>query len=250
MGSPASTPSRRRTGTIVATAAAVALVVAGVAAAALTGAGPEPTEPASGPVGTVASNPVLDLDGPILSDEVARASCLPDDFAGDPASVDVLYAVRQQSQHGAGPVVVLRQPDGELRLCDVEGPDAPAQAPVPEATTSHPVAFLTNGRASWDCSGRTVDGYTATTWLAVAPAVDRVQQRYWVGGVAGPWFSSRAYDGYVHLQTWLEGPVVEGTALAVQQRVLDADGARVAQTALPTRAVALTGCRGADAQIG
>lgn len=249
MGSPASTPSRRRTGTVIATAVAVALVVAGVAAATLTG-GAEPTEPASGPVGTVATDPLLDLDGATVTEDAARAFCLPGDFTGDPASVDVLYAVQQRSQQGEEPVVLLRRPDGELRLCDAAGPDAPAQAPVPAATTSDPVAFLTNGRMAWDCSGRTIDGYTATAWLAVAPTVDRVQQRYWVDGVARPWFSARARDGYVHLQTWLAGPFADGTALAVQHRVLDADGAAVAQSALPTRRVALSGCHGGDAEIG
>jgi hypothetical protein len=228
---------------------AVAAVVGGAAVAGLARSdGPRVAAPAAGR-STPAADPVLDIDAGELSDEEALTACSTTGFAGG-GDVTVLYAVRQRTEDGTAPVVLLRNAEGDLRLCDADGPDAPAQAPLLEASGQDPVAFLTNGRAAWDCSGTTVDGYTATLWLAVGPQVDRVQQRYVVRGDPGPWFSTTARDGYAHLQTWLAGPLDEGAAVAVQQRVLDATGAPVAQDALPTRRQPLAGCTGGDAQIG
>ena len=85
----------------------------------------------------------------------------------------------------------------------------------------------------------------------MSPVVAKVQQRFWVDGVAGPWFETTAQDGYAHLQSWLKGPEPAGTHYAEQFRVLDAGGADVPQDALPTRRSALTGCSaGGSAQIG
>jgi hypothetical protein len=249
MGAAATPPSRGRAGAVVAAVLAVAVVVGAVAAAGLARSdGPRAAAPATGP-STPAADPVLDIDAGELSDEEALAACSTPGFAGG-GDVTVLYAVRQRTEDGSAPVVLLRNAGGDLRLCDAAGPDAPAQAPVPEASGQHPVVFLTNGRSAWDCSGTTVDGYSATLWLAVDPQVERVQQRYVVRGHPGPWFSTTARDGFAHLQTWLAGPLDEGAAVAVQQRVLDATGAPLAQDALPTRRQPLAGCAGGDAQIG
>ena len=90
-----------------------------------------------------------------------------------------------------------------------------------------------------------------STWLAVSSDVHVVQQRYWVDGVPGPWFSTRARNGYAHLQTWLVGPEPAGSRFAEQYRVLDASGRELRQTALPTRQKPLAGCPGkGSAQIG
>jgi hypothetical protein len=249
MGAPGTPPSRGRAGAVLAAVLAAAVILGGAAVVALTRPdGPRPAAPAAGG-STPAADPVLDIDAGELSDAEAIAACSTAGFAGG-ADVTVLYAVRQRTEDGSAPVVLLRNAAGDLRLCDAAGPDAPAQAPVPQASEQDPVAFLTNGRAAWDCSGTTVDGYTATLWLAVAPQVDLVQQRYVVRGHPGPWFSTTARDGYAHLQTWLAGPLGEGAALAVQHRVLDAAGTPIAQDALPTRRQPLAGCTGGDAQIG
>ncbi|MGN6577669.1 MAG: hypothetical protein ACTHKG_18510 [Nocardioides sp.] len=252
MGAPATPPSRRRAGAVIGAVLAVAVILGGAAVAGLGGPdrsrGPSEGEPAA-PRTSPAPEPVLDLDAGELSDAEALAACSTEAFAAG-RDVTVLYAVRQRTEAGHAPVVLLRNADGELRLCDATGPDAPAVLPVPEASDRSPVAFLGNGRAAWDCSGTTVDGYTATLWLAVGPQVDRVQQRYVVDGRPGPWFSTAARDGVAHLQTWLSGPLAQGAALAVQQRVLDEAGAPVAQDTLPTRRQPLAGCRDGDVQIG
>jgi hypothetical protein len=224
MGAPGTPPSRGRAGAVLAAVLAAAVILGGAAVVALTRPdGPRPAAPGAG-----GSTP---------------------GFAGG-GDVTVLYAVRQRTEDGSAPVVLLRNAGGDLRLCDAAGPDAPAQAPVPEASGQHPVVVLTQGRSAGDCSGTTVDGDSATLWLAVDPQVERVQQRYVVRGHPGPWFSTTARDGFAHLQTWLAGPLDGGAALAVQQRVLDATGAPLAQDALPTRRQPLAGCAGGDAQIG
>lgn len=254
MVSPDTSAPRRRLGAIAATVLAVALISLGFAVVELTGSEPATTPATPGtPASTTpagAADPVLDLDLGPVSDPTSVTSCLTPDFAADPLTVDVLYTLRQRTADGSSPVLLLRNAEGDLRLCDVAGPDAPAQLPLPADTEADPVAFLTNGRMQWDCTGTTVDAYTATTWLAVGPGVDRVQQRFWVDGTAGPWFTTRAQDGYAHLQTWLEGPLDEGTDLAVEHRVLDAAGFPVPQSTLPTDKQPLPGCTDGDVQIG
>ncbi|MGZ8737471.1 MAG: hypothetical protein ACXWW7_09935 [Nocardioides sp.] len=242
---------RRHLGAIIGTVLAVAVVVAG--ASALTTADPEPAlSPGDTPATTSTADdePTLDLDlGPVTDPDVL-ATCLADDFATDLGSVDVLYAVEQRSADGSSPVLLLRNAGGDLRMCDAAGPDHPAQLPVPEASNAEPVAFLANSRMAWECSDTTVQGYTATTWLAVVPGVARVQQRFWVAGTPGAWFSTAASGGYAHLQTWLDGPLAQDVELAVEHRVLDHDGDPVAQSALPSGRQPLSGCTGGDVQIG
>lgn len=77
------------------------------------------------------------------------------------------------------------------------------------------MAFLTNGRLSWDCDGRTLKRHTSTTWLSVA---DRAAAQ-------------------------------EGRP-AMEQRVLDSAGDPVSQSVVPTAKQPLAGCSGGDAQIG
>ena len=76
-----------------------------------------------------------------------------------------------------------------------------------------------------------------------------VPKRFWVAGVPGPWFETRAHGGYAHLQTWLQGPEPRST-YAQQFQVLDADGTAVPQTALPTGKQPLPGCQGGSVEIG
>jgi hypothetical protein len=209
-------------------------------------------EPRPGAIAQSSAESTIDLDlGPTTADDVA--TCLATDFATDASGVDVLYGVRQRRLGGSSPVLVLRNAAGEMRLCDQFGGDSPAQAPVPTASADRPVAFVSNGRSQWSCTGttRVLERFQKSTWLAVSPEVARVQQRYWVDGVPGRWFESHARHGFVHLQTWVEGPQPATTKYAEQYRVLDESGDDVRQTALPTRRSALPGCSaGGSAEIG
>jgi hypothetical protein len=238
------------------TRARAAAVLAGLAAVvavggcgAVTGAEPQPTDGTRTP--QVLGAAALDLDVGPLDGAGAIEDCLLPGFAPDPASVEVLYGVEQRTQDGSTPVLVLRNAEGEIGLCDVSGPDRPSSVPLPEATAEDPVAFLANGRAAWDCDGRRLQGYTSTTWLAVSDQVGRVQQRFVVDGSPEPWFTTRARDGLAHLQTWLAGPVPRTAEVVVEHQVLDAAGEPVQQSALPTEPQALETCAdGGDAQIG
>ena len=197
-----------------------------------------------------ASVRVID-DGTVSQADVT--ACLTAGFAADASQVDVLYGVRQLRLGGSNPVLVLRNAAGDVRLCDRFGPDSPSQSPLPAASPTQPVTFLSSGRSSWTCAGtsQVLDRFEQSTWLVVSPTVATVQQRFWVDGVAGPWFETAAQSGYAHLQSWLEGPEPAATRYAEQFRVLDADGVDVPQDALPTRPSALAGCSaGGSAQIG
>lgn len=194
----------------------------------------------------------LDLDMGSVTDPAAIEDCLLPGFAADADAVEVLYGVEQRTEEGSTPVLVLRNADGDVQLCDVAGPDQPSTLPLAEPTATEAAVFLANGRASWDCEGKKLHGYSSTTWLAVDASVDRVQQRFWVDGVPEPWFTTRAVDGFAHLQTWLSGPLTRSAEVEVEHRVLDATGELVSQTALPTGKQPLETCTagGGDAQIG
>jgi hypothetical protein len=209
---------------------------------------------ASGTTGAAGAVPDSnDLDLAAVSDADV-ATCLTPDFATAVADVDVLYGEVQSTPSGQAPVLVLRNHAGDVRLCDAFGGDSPAVAPMPTPSDTEPVAFLSTGRASWQCTGPdklALGGYQATTWLAVAPTVRTLEQRYVVDGTPGEWFSTTARGGYAHLHTWIDGPQPAGTTYAVQWRVLDADGHPVQQSALPTAAKPLPGCTsGGSAEIG
>jgi hypothetical protein len=189
----------------------------------------------------------IDLD---VSDEVTKEqirSCLTGSFAA--GDVTVLYARVQQTSTGTVPVLVLRNTRGTLRLCDSFGADAPAQAPVTYADERHPVRFLTNGRQAWDCTGSRLSSYVASQWLSVSPDVARVDTRFVVDGEPGPWFSTSAQNGLVHLLAWLGEPQ-DGAAVSAEFRVLDGTGDVVPQRTLPTNPEPVPVCTGGDVQIG
>ena len=241
----------RRTsqGVAVVAAAALGVAVAVVGVTALRDAGDSDANaaaPSSEP--TVLGDEMLLLDRGVVSDIDAVRFCATKSFAGR-RPVEVLYGVRQLSADSEGPVVALRNAKGELRLCDAAGPDSPSQSPVPTPSDAEPVAFL-NAKAAWDCTRAELDRYTAATWLTVGDQVATVRQRLWVDGEPGPWFTTKAVDGLVHLSAWEDGPLPEGTELAAQYEVLDADSAVVSQTTLPTEPAEVGWCEDGDVQIG
>lgn len=240
----------RRKGAVIVAALTVAAVVVGVAAIRFP-ADPAPS-PASSPSVTESGDPdgsSIDLDQGPAADPAAVQACAGEGFADDPADVEVLYDMVQKSPQSTTPVLLLRNPDGDLRMCDLAGEGAPASVPLPSAGVTEPVAFLSNGSAAWDCDGQVLGSYRATTWLVVDEQVDLVQQRFVVDGSPGPWFSTRALGGYAHLQTWL-GPQPEGVEIVAEHRVLDDAGDPVRQSTLPARQP-LPGCAdtGGDVQI-
>ena len=186
---------------------------------------------------------VTDLDlGP--TDAHERSVC------AAPGYDEVLYAERQLRFGGTSGVLVLRNAAGDLRLCDRFGTGGPSEVPLPTPTKDDPVVFVSNGRAAWTCDGTTLRRFEQSTWLAVSPQVATVRERFWVDGVPGTWFQTAAQNGYAHLQTWLQGPE-PGSRFAQQFQVLDAVGAVVPQTALPTGREPLSGCTGhGSAEIG
>lgn len=241
-----STPATARALPLVVTVVLVAgLILAAGSLRAVTRDDPTAQQPAGGPSGRPAVVPdvgVTDLDLGVTSTRDV-ADCLTPALGADPDAVTVLYGVRQRTVDASSPALVLRGPGGDLGLCDRFGPDAPSEAPLPAVSAVRPVAFLAAGRADWTCTpARELRRLERATWLRVTPDVAVVQQRYWVDGDAGRWFQSAAQQGYVHLQTWLEGPHPAGTGYAEQYRVLDAQGDVVRQTALPTRPARLSGC--------
>jgi hypothetical protein len=248
-------PAHRRGPTIVA-ALAVAAVAVGFAAVSFS----DGSAPDDGPAATMTSSSQPDGDGDVLEldhgpsdDQAAVAACAGDGFADDPADVEVLYDVLQESPDGTTPVLLLRNADRELRLCDMTGPDAPATLPLPQADHDEPVVELTNNDRVWSCDADVLTGFRATTWLSTAPEVAEVAQRFVVDGTPGPWFSSTPVDGVAHLQSWLRFDQVPQQADAVihlEQRARQADGTAVDSGWAGRQRIA--GCTGdgGEVQIG
>lgn len=227
---------------------AVGAIVLGIAGVSLV-APTSPEQPGSARLTDSPTAATVRLDlGPVGPDAVQ--GCLRPGFAASPDAVEVLYAVQQRTRLGSVPVLVLRNEDGDLLLCDEHGTDSPAVSPLPVPTADEPVVFLGNGRQVWDCTpDRALRTLSTTDWLAVSPEVRRVKVRIVVDGVPGPWHVAKARDGYVHLAAWLEGPLPRRTRLAVDHRVIGAPGSPVTQDALPDRQ-RLAGCGGGPAMIG
>lgn len=162
---------------------------------------------------------------------------------------EVLYSQSQKTERGVVPVSIVRTPDGDLRLCDSFGEDSPSVAPVEYADSTHAVRLLSNGRQSYDCDGDRLDGLTISHWLSVSSVVDRAELRFVIDDAAGPWFSSKAKNDFLHLHGWL-GKQNPGAVVAVQIRVLDAAGDVVPQTVLPTSPQTVSGCAGGGIQLG
>ncbi|MGZ6804661.1 MAG: hypothetical protein ACXVFU_16575, partial [Nocardioidaceae bacterium] len=129
--------------------------------------------------------------------------------------------------------------------------DYPSQLPLREATAARPVTFYSAGRRDWSCeqASRTLKRFTMTEWLSVTKAVDSVRLRFVVDGTPGPWFTTRASHGFAHLQAWLDGPLPKSRHLLLEEQVLDASGAPVAQDTVPARQK-LPGCVSGSVQIG
>jgi hypothetical protein len=192
------------------------------------------------------------LDVGRLTRHQAINACSSSAFASDKSDVRVLYGVSQRTRKGSVPVVVLKNAAGDYRLCDVYGADSPSALPVGKASAKKPVAYFSSGRRVWTCAPHhnKLKRFTTSQWLSVGRSVDRVSWRFFVNGAPRPWFTTKAYDGLAHLQIWLNGPLAAHKRLAVKERVLDAAGYVVKQSAIPTRRQHLSGCKGGDVQIG
>ena len=188
----------------------------------------------------------LDVDGEVTDDQIR--GCLTRGFAPSLADVEVLYSTIQKTETGTSPVMVLRNSEGDLRLCDANGGDYPSQLPIEYADAAHPIRHLTNGRMGWDCNGSQLNAFNVTRWFSVAPGVDRVELRFVVDAAAGPWFSAKAEDGFVHVHGWLNQQQADA-AVHLQVRVLDAEGGNVPQAEIATAPQPVMSCDGNDVEI-
>lgn len=213
-------------------------------------AGDDPPPPADR--SSLASTPGDDLRELDVSSDVKPRDiegCLTTEFAKNAKDVEVLYSRIQQSQHGEVPVLVLRNSVGELRLCDSFGGTAPSVAPVRLADDETPVTLLSNGRQSWDCDGTRLAGFAISHWLSVGEVVDRVELRFVIDSAFGPWYTTEADEGFAHVHGWLEMQN-NGAAVAVQIRVLSADGEVVPQQTVSLEPQGIPGCNGRNIDLG
>jgi hypothetical protein len=184
----------------------------------------------------------LDVSGTVTADQVER--CLMPTFARRVDDVTVLYGQVQRSEAGDVAALILRNDEGDLRLCDSFGGTSPSSTPVVLASAREPVRYLTNTRQSWNCDGSRLAGFTVSQWLSVTGRVGGADLRFVVDGEPGPWLRTDAHGGFVHLHGWL-GDQGAGARIRLQMRVLDGLGGVVMRQAVPVSA-----CTGGDVQLG
>jgi hypothetical protein len=165
----------------------------------------------------------IHLDVEPLQHDTAATLCGPDGF-GD---AQVLFAQRQVSPIGPAPAILVENDRGDWWACDRYGGSAPATLPVPLATSNDAAVPFTTGWRSWDCEGTVLHRLQIGEWFSTAPEVATLRTRFVVDGAPGPWFSTSAYDGFAHLQAWLEGDLPAGTRIVLEHGFSDADGLEV-----------------------
>lgn len=211
----------------------VLAVAAGLAAVSAAVSGPgEPLSATTTSAGASGPAPVrLDL-GP-LGKAAALDRCATTAFvAGRPGRLRVRYGMLQRTPTDPAGSFVLRNHTGEHLFCDMFGRQRPSVRPMPTTSLPRPAVHVTNSVHEWTCQEVL---FRANAWLRVQDPVRSARIRYWVDGVAGPWFVSRRQGRFVHLQSWLAGAgVAEGAAIAMQTQVLDGARRVLAVPGLPS----------------
>ena len=185
-----------------------ALAVAGGAVAVPAGAAPAP----------------LQLDLGALGRLAALATCATDDFVdGRPGAVRVSYGMKQLTPSTPTGSFILRNHKGGTLFCDMLGRDRPSQRPFPTTSASRPAVHYTNPVQNWSWKPGILVG--TNSWLRVQDPVQSARTRFFVDGVAGPWFVSKRQGRFVHLQSWLLAAEVPDSApLKVQTQVRNGAG--------------------------
>ena len=207
------------------------LVAAGVASAAMV-VGTIGVPGTAGAVARSAAAPVM-LDLGPLGRAAALKSCATDAFVdGRPGRLRVSYGMRQRTPFASRGSFVLRNHAGRTLFCDMFGRQRPSVRPFPTTNSSRPAVHYTNPIREWRC--KTVL-FRTNAWLRVQDPVQSARMRYWVDGVAGPWFVTRRQGRFVHLQSWLfDADVPDGAALKIQTQVLNGAGRVLDVSGIPS----------------
>ncbi len=124
---------------------------------------------------------------------------------------------------------MLRNHAGRTLFCDMLGRQHPSVRPFPTTSASRPAVHYTNSVEEWclvaqGCISTVL--FRTNAWLKVQDPVRSARMRYFVDGVAGPWFVSQRQGRFVHLQSWLlDTAVPAGVPLKIQTQVLNGSGA-------------------------
>jgi hypothetical protein len=198
---------------------ALALVAGVLAGVALT----EPAGSAGDRSGRAQPTDVV-LDLGALGKPAALRTCATRSFvAGKPGSLRVRYGMKQRTPQSAKGSFVLRNHAGQFMFCDMFGRDYPAVLPMPGTNPRRPAVYVTNSRRDWRCSADSLTRFRTNAWFKVQDPVRSARMRYWVDGVAGPWFVSQRQGRYLHRQSWLFTPP-EGAGLQIQTQVRNEAG--------------------------
>jgi hypothetical protein len=194
------------------------------------------TEPVSSPGERSARTETTDvmLDRGALGKPAALRTCATRSFvAGKPGALRVRYGMKQRTPKSTRGSFVLRNHAGQFMFCDMFGRDYPAVLPMPDSSRKRPAVHVTNSRRDWRCSAESLTRFRTNAWFKVQDPVRSARMRYWVDGVAGPWYVSQRQGRFLHLQSWLLDPP-EGAALKIQTQVRNGAGQVVQVRGIPS----------------
>jgi hypothetical protein len=177
----------------------------------------------------------LDIDLGRVGKAAALSGCASKSFVdGRPGRLEVRYGVKQRTPAGSRNTFVLRNHAGKWRFCDFFGPDRPSVLPMPRPSMSRPAVHATNPKREFRCTGDTLTRFRTNAFLRVQDPVGSARMRYFVDGVAGPWFVTERQRRFVHLQSWLLD-VPKSSTLKIQMQVLNRAGNVMSIRGLPSR---------------
>ena len=178
---------------------------------------------------------VTALDVRALGRAAALEGCATRAFVdGRPRGVDVRYGMLQRTAAGTRGSFVLRNHAGAWRFCDMFGAEGPSGMPMPRPTAERVAVHVTNPDWAPICHDGVRTGMRANAFFRVKDVVRSARTRFWVDGVAQPWFVSQRQGRFVHLQSWQQG-LPEGARLMIQTQLRDQAGRVLAVTGVPSR---------------
>ena len=179
---------------------------------------------AAGALAVPATAAPVSLDLGALGKAVALTTCATDAFVdGRPGAVRVSYGMNQVTPSVPVGSFILRNHKGGTLFCDMLGRDRPSQRPFPTTSAIRPAVHYTNPVQNWNWKPGILVG--TSSWLRVQDPVQSARTRFFVDGVAGPWFVSQRQGRFIHLQSWLlTTEVPDSVPLKIQTQVRNGAG--------------------------
>jgi hypothetical protein len=177
----------------------------------------------------------VDLDIRPLGKAAAIEQCATKRFVDDRRRLlRVRYGMKQRTPSGSRGSFVLRNHAGRFMFCDMFGRDRPSTLPMPRPNKRRVAVHATNPDRRPICTDGVRTGMRYGVFFRVRDPVRSARTRYWVDGVAQPWFTSKRQGRFVHLQSWQSG-LAGDAGLSIQTQLRNRDGKVLSVKGIPSK---------------